>query len=163
MRLKSAGSERVYRFVPKNVRSVIVILFIYLRLEFISNSDFTDSEFNFWKKQMEEKFNTFPTTEHIELKTKHIKIALNYQFAEKDIDVILREKERFKKTPHNFAMKKTELLKERDLARENDDSEKVEEVSSIFHLFLFARIDKLFIRSNGNWKNWKLEQRRLIV
>uniref|UniRef100_A0A8C6L5U3 RTF1 homolog, Paf1/RNA polymerase II complex component n=1 Tax=Nothobranchius furzeri TaxID=105023 RepID=A0A8C6L5U3_NOTFU len=51
--------------------------------------------------------------------------ALNYKFNDKDIEDIVKEKDRFRKAPPNYAMKKTQLLKDKAMAEENGDGEKV--------------------------------------
>ncbi|XP_050443205.1 RNA polymerase-associated protein Rtf1 [Adelges cooleyi] len=98
------------------------------RLEFISNQEFTESEFTKWKELCHLNGITLPTVEDIERKVKDIKAALAYQFKEEDVEKIVREKERFKTNPHNYAMKKTTLMKERDDAQALG---KVEDVSRI--------------------------------
>ena len=76
-----------------------------------------------------------PTLEDIEKKLNDIKEAVNYEFKEADIDQVrmilnatwswmywmkilqmLQEKYRFRKSPYNYAMRKTQLMKERDMA-----------------------------------------------
>ncbi|XP_025423605.1 RNA polymerase-associated protein Rtf1 [Sipha flava] len=87
------------------------------RLEFISNQEFTESEFIKWKELCYMNHITLPTLEELETKIKDIKAALAYQFKEEDVEKIVREKERFKTNPHNYAMKKTSLMKDRDDAQ----------------------------------------------
>ena len=76
-----------------------------------------------------------PTLEDIEKKLNDIKEAVNDEFKEADIDQVrmilnatwswmywmkilqmLQEKYRFRKSPYNYAMRKTQLMKERDMA-----------------------------------------------
>ncbi|EEZ99586.2 RNA polymerase-associated protein Rtf1 [Tribolium castaneum] len=93
------------------------------RLEFVSNQEFTETEYHKWIEASTAASNPLPTKEHIEQKQADIKEALNYEFNEQDIERIIREKERFKPNPHNYAMRKTQLMKERDsaLARGAED------------------------------------------
>ena len=42
-----------------------------------------------------------------------IQKALQYRFSSYDVDKILASKEKFSKHPHNYAMTKTKLLKEK--------------------------------------------------
>lgn len=42
-----------------------------------------------------------------------IQKALQYRFSSFDVDKILASKEKFSKHPHNYAMTKTKLLKEK--------------------------------------------------
>lgn len=94
------------------------------RLEFVSNQEFTDSEFMRWKETCAFQGISLPTFDEIEQKLKDIKEALVYEFKEEDVDRIVKEKERFKQTPYNYAMKKAQLMRERDVAncRGDDDT-----------------------------------------
>ncbi|RZB41575.1 RNA polymerase-associated protein Rtf1 [Asbolus verrucosus] len=93
------------------------------RLEFVSNQEFTDSEYHKWIEASTAASNALPTKERVEQKQADIKEALNYEFNEQDIERIIREKERFKPNPHNYAMRKTQLMKERDSAMARGDEE----------------------------------------
>lgn len=70
-----------------------------------------------------------PTKDTIHQKQADIKEALNYEFNEQDIERIVREKERFKPNPYNYAMKKTQLMKERDSALARGDDELSREIN----------------------------------
>uniref|UniRef100_A0A9L0TPC4 RNA polymerase-associated protein RTF1 homolog n=1 Tax=Equus caballus TaxID=9796 RepID=A0A9L0TPC4_HORSE len=83
------------------------------RLEFVSNQEFTESEFMKWKEAMFSAGMQLPTLDEINKKELSIKEALNYKFNDQDIEEIVKEKERFRKAPPNYAMKKTQLLKEK--------------------------------------------------
>ena len=48
-----------------------------------------------------------------------IQKALQYRFSSYDVDKILASKEKFSKHPHNYAMTKTKLLKERGQVSSN--------------------------------------------
>ncbi|KAJ8308991.1 hypothetical protein KUTeg_013865 [Tegillarca granosa] len=111
--------------------------------------DFTDSEFFKWKEAMMLNGLSLPTVDDVERKCKDVKEASNYKFKENDIEQefmniflrladkiealatnyeIVQEKQRFKKNPHNYAVKKTQLLKRKDqaeLAGNQDDLYKV--------------------------------------
>lgn len=95
------------------------------RLEFVSNSEFSDSEFFKWKETLSIENIPLPTLDDIERKLKDIQVAVNYQYKEADVENIVKEKERFKKNPHNYAMKKTELLKKKEVAEQNNRVEEV--------------------------------------
>lgn len=110
LKLKHGHSERVYR------------------LEFVSNQDFTDSEFFKWKEAMLLGGKKLPTVDEIEKKVKDIAEAMNYKFKENDVDEIVAEKQRFKKNPHNYAVKKTILLKQKEMADMEGDVEKQEKI-----------------------------------
>lgn len=46
-----------------------------------------------------------------------------YEFNEEDVTKIIQEKDKFRPHPTNYAMKKTQLMKERDEAQHRGDSE----------------------------------------
>ncbi|TMS21450.1 RNA polymerase-associated protein RTF1-like protein [Larimichthys crocea] len=83
------------------------------RLEFVSNQEFTENEFMKWKEAMIVASMQVPTLDEITKKEQSIKEALNYKFNDKDIEDIVKEKDRFRKAPPNYAMKKTQLLKDK--------------------------------------------------
>lgn len=98
LRLRHGTSERVFR------------------LEFISNQDFSDSEFDKWKLECGKYGQALPTLEFVERKRKEIGEAIVYEFKDEDVHRIIAEKNRFRKYPTNYAMKKTVLMKDRDAA-----------------------------------------------
>ncbi|KAM9476543.1 RNA polymerase-associated protein RTF1 homolog isoform 1-T1 [Clarias gariepinus] len=95
------------------------------RLEFVSNQEFTESEFMKWKEAMHGAGMQIPTLDEITKKEQSIKEAVNYKFNDKDIEDIVKEKDRFRKAPPNYAMKKTQLFKEKAMAEESGDGDKV--------------------------------------
>ncbi|KAK8720927.1 hypothetical protein OTU49_013017 [Cherax quadricarinatus] len=111
LRLKHGNQERVFR------------------LEFVSNSTFSDSEFNKWVEDCAAHGTELPTMEHVEQKQKDIKDLLYYQFSSEDIDRIVEEKARFNHNPTNFAVAKTLLMKEKDMAQQKGDDETVEKLN----------------------------------
>ncbi|XP_066550928.1 RNA polymerase-associated protein RTF1 homolog isoform X2 [Amia ocellicauda] len=98
------------------------------RLEFVSNQEFTENEFMKWKEAMIIAAMQVPTLDEITKKEQAIKEALNYKFNDKDIEDIVKEKDRFRKAPPNYAMKKTQLLKEKAMAEEVADGEKAKQI-----------------------------------
>ncbi|EDV55591.1 RNA polymerase-associated protein Rtf1 [Drosophila erecta] len=98
LRLKHGTQERVFR------------------LEFISNQEFTENEFNKWNEVCQQSHVQMPSIDLIAIKQNDIKKALNYEFKDEDVDKIVEEKNRFRNRPTNYAMKKTCLMKERDAA-----------------------------------------------
>ncbi|TNM95876.1 hypothetical protein fugu_016959 [Takifugu bimaculatus] len=95
------------------------------RLEFVSNQEFAESEFIKWKEAMMVASMQVPTLDEITKKEQTIKEALNYKFNDKDIEDIVKEKDRFRKAPPNYAMKKTQLLKDKAMAEESGDGDRV--------------------------------------
>ena len=98
------------------------------RAQFISNQPFTETEFQKWRQTCE--------LEHVEMPSNQVRLisnptinfignqivaekeaaiqkALQYRFSSFDVDKILASKEKFSKHPHNYAMTKTKLLKEK--------------------------------------------------
>ncbi len=59
-------------------------------MEFISNHDFTDSEFERLRTTLETSDLLLPTTDDVENKLKEIKKALDYRMSEQDIDTVSR-------------------------------------------------------------------------
>ncbi|KAL1517518.1 hypothetical protein ABEB36_001274 [Hypothenemus hampei] len=93
------------------------------RLEFVSNSEFTEGEFQKFIEATSASGYELPTKAKIMQKQADIKEAVSYEFNEQDVERIIKEKERFKPNPHNYAMRKAGLMKERDaaVARGDDD------------------------------------------
>ncbi|KAH0620617.1 hypothetical protein JD844_021269 [Phrynosoma platyrhinos] len=98
------------------------------RLEFVSNQEFTESEFMKWKEAMFSAGMQLPTLDEINKKEVSIKEALNYKFNDQDIEEIVKEKERFRKAPPNYAMKKTQLLKEKAMAEDMGDQDRAKQI-----------------------------------
>ncbi|CAG7833596.1 unnamed protein product [Allacma fusca] len=98
------------------------------RLEFVSNSDFNKEEFDRWVETCNNRGVVLPTTDDIHKKEKEIREATNYQFKEEDIDHIIQEKQKFKQSPVNFAVKKTHLMKEREMALMLGNDRRAEEL-----------------------------------
>ncbi|CAH2987305.1 unnamed protein product [Chilo suppressalis] len=110
------------------------------RLEFVSNQEFTDSEFQKWHKAIRDANKRPPTMDYVRSKISEVRDALMYEFKEEDIEKIVAEKERFRSHPTNYAMKKTQLMKERDVAQLRGDEELVMDLN--------AKIQELEERAN---------------
>ncbi|XP_073495273.1 RNA polymerase-associated protein RTF1 homolog [Phyllobates terribilis] len=98
------------------------------RLEFVSNQEFTESEFMKWKEAMFSASMQLPTLDEINKKEVTIKEAMNYKFNDQDIEEIVKEKERFRKAPPNYAMKKTQLLKDKAMAEEAGEQDRAKRI-----------------------------------
>jgi len=156
LRLRHGIQERVYR------------------LEFISNQEFTDSEFFKWKQTCALQGISMPTFDEVEQKMKAIKEAMVYEFKEEDIEKIVREKERFKQTPYNYAMKKAQLMRERDAAncrgddetanRLNQELSELEERASELHKIRTATISSIsYINNRNRKKNVERAEKAIMV
>ncbi|XP_064110430.1 RNA polymerase-associated protein RTF1 homolog isoform X2 [Macrobrachium nipponense] len=111
LRLKHGSQERVFR------------------LEFVSNSPFSESEYNKWVEDCAAHGAELPLMETVDKKQKDIQDLLYYQFSNDDIEKMVEEKLRFKSNPVNFAVAKTLLLKEKDMASQKGDDETVEKLN----------------------------------
>ncbi|KAM8920670.1 RNA polymerase-associated protein RTF1 homolog isoform 2-T2 [Pelodytes ibericus] len=98
------------------------------RLEFVSNQEFTESEFMKWKEAMFSAGMQLPTLDEINKKEVTIKEAMNYKFNDQDIEDIVKEKDRFRKAPSNYAMKKTQLMKDKAMAEEAGESDRAKQI-----------------------------------
>lgn len=112
LKLKHGGQEKVFR------------------LEFISNQDFTDKEFDKWKEQCQAANVPLPTIDRVTQKCKDIKEGLTYEFKEEDVDLMVEQKKKFRPFPTNYAMKKTCLMKERDAAQLRGEDEVARDLTS---------------------------------
>ncbi|KAL0860087.1 hypothetical protein ABMA27_010402 [Loxostege sticticalis] len=110
------------------------------RLEFVSNQEFTESEFSKWHAAIRDANKRAPTMDYVRAKIAEVRDALMYEFKEEDIEKIVAEKERFRSHPTNYAMKKTQLMKERDVAQLRGDDELVMDLN--------AKIQELEERAN---------------
>lgn len=110
LRLRHGASERVFR------------------LEFVSNQDFTDTEFSRWCEEMSAAGLPLPTLADVEAKQVDIRNALQYDYNEKDIEEIIANKSKFRKNPTNYAMRKNELQQQLEEAEGKSDIQRVDEL-----------------------------------
>jgi len=99
------------------------------RLQFVSNSPLTNTEFEKWKNACSEANISLPTNSHVEQKVQEITAAMNYRFGSLDVDKILTSKRKFSSGPNNFAVRKAALMKERDEALSLEDQERIDELN----------------------------------
>lgn len=59
------------------------------RLEFVSNQEFSESEYHKWIEATTAAGNSMPTQEQVKEKQSDIKEAINYEFNEQDIERIV--------------------------------------------------------------------------
>lgn len=100
------------------------------RLEFISNQEFSQTEFEKWKEVCAATDIELPTTDLVDRKLKDIKEAVVYEFKDEDVHKIIEEKNRFRQHPTNYAMKKTCLMKEREAAVLRGEEEVARELNT---------------------------------
>jgi len=99
------------------------------RMEYISNQCFTDTEFQKWKAEMKLVELPLPNLQQIKDKSLEILKSRNYSLKEHDIDNIIQEKNRFRKNPLNYALKKNELLLARSVAQQTQDRCTIEKIN----------------------------------
>merc|ERR1712165_457216 len=90
-------------------------------MEFVSNMTFTDNEFNKWKETVMLNGMSLPSTKELEVLERRIQKALTDRLEDKDINHMIKEKERFMVNPRNYAMYKSRLTKDRDNAIQAGD------------------------------------------
>ncbi|XP_062705150.1 RNA polymerase-associated protein Rtf1-like [Aedes albopictus] len=100
------------------------------RMEFISNQDFTDSEYQKWLSACEASGTTLPRVDTVEKKQRAINEAMQYEFNDADIDKIIKEKNKFRANPTNYAMKKMQLMMERDAAQLSGENNLARELNT---------------------------------
>jgi len=110
LRLNHANNERVFR------------------LEYVSNNEISETEFQRWREAMIKQGVSLPTLDDLENKIKEIEKRKHYVYNNNDITKIVQEKKRFRKAPINYAVTKNELLKEIEIAKEENDIERVNEL-----------------------------------
>ncbi|CAL8098873.1 unnamed protein product [Calicophoron daubneyi] len=99
------------------------------RLAFVSNSDFLQAEFDSWMRRITDANMKPPTMAFVRRKAADIQEAIVRPIRdERVVEQIIQSKRRFQKAPTNFAMRKAELMKERELAEANGDTEALRRV-----------------------------------
>lgn len=93
------------------------------RMEFVSNNTFTDSEFEKWRETVMLAGMSLPSTKELEATEKKIQKALIERLGDKDINHMVKEKERFQLNPKNYAMFKGRLIRDRDNALQEGNEE----------------------------------------
>jgi len=64
--------------------------------------------------------------DQVERKETDIRKALNYNYNEEDVNYMVQEKKRFLKGPVNYAMRKSDLIKAKEVAEQNGDMQEVQ-------------------------------------
>ncbi|BHF60790.1 RNA polymerase-associated protein rtf1 [Sparganum proliferum] len=96
------------------------------RLAFVSNSEFLPAEFESWLRHTNEAGLRPPTLAYVAKKHAEIQKAINTIISDERVfEQIIQSKRRFQKAPTNFALRKAELLKQREVADEEGDTEAV--------------------------------------
>ncbi|XKL67734.1 hypothetical protein PGB90_003225 [Kerria lacca] len=133
------------------------------RMEFASNQDFSENEFNKWREMCILESISIPTIEEMEKKVKDIKEAMAYEFKEDTENI--KEKERFKNIPCNYIIRKNQLMKERDTEQEIGNIAKVNELQNELNQLesQVTKLDKLRVSAarNINYINYRNRKRNI--
>lgn len=91
------------------------------RMEYVSNQGFTESEFSKWKEEMNLVELPLPTLQFIKKKTEAITNAKTYEYKDADVERMVKEKNKFRSNPLNYAVHKNNLMREKDIAEQAGD------------------------------------------
>jgi len=103
------------------------------RLNYLSNQPFTESEFGFYKEQMEKNSLSLPNFRDIKNKAKEVEKMKKKEEADmtqKEFESMVEKKKRFRHKPTSYAKKKSQLIKERQDAEASKN------------MLLMKRVDK---------------------
>ncbi|CAH8485801.1 unnamed protein product [Schistosoma turkestanicum] len=101
------------------------------RLAFISNSEFQQDEFDSWMRRIHLANMKPPTLNFVRDKAAEITEAINRPIRdERVVEQIIQSKRRFQKAPTNFALRKAELIKQREQAEADGDTELLKHLDS---------------------------------
>jgi len=78
-----------------------------------------------WKEEMNLVELPLPTQQYVKRKEKEITEAKGYAFTDKDIEKMVEEKEKFRRKPLNYAVRKNKLMRDKDIAEQAHDFEEV--------------------------------------
>lgn len=113
--------------------------------------------FSFKKKKFNNLFlfqgNPLPTKGEVEAKAKEIQTYNNYRYNDDDFDFIIKEKKRFNKGNENIAVKKMELLTEREESEQRNDIERMNEIDNLLS-DLNEKATDLNTKRSGNFINF---------
>ena len=98
---------------------------------------------------------TLPTHGHIAAKAKKLEGARKHVITDTEIEKMVREKEKYRSAPVNFATKKTTLIKLRDAAETEGN---IDQVSILYPNFRRKPKISRLQEYNKNWRNLKNEQ-----
>uniref|UniRef100_T1IUI2 Plus3 domain-containing protein n=1 Tax=Strigamia maritima TaxID=126957 RepID=T1IUI2_STRMM len=140
------------------------------RLEFVSNQDFTETEFTKWRENINSQGMNLPTKEEVEKKLRDVVDATNHQFTDEEIGRIVEEKKRFRNYPLKFASKKVQLMKDKELAEINENDGEVRRVKAEIEMLEERAMEFDSMRNSGihavrfiNERNRKRNREEKIV
>jgi len=133
LRLRHGKQERVYR------------------MAFMSNAEITENEYNAWKSSVLRAGLQLPTMDELNKKETLKKKHKHQQMNEADINHMVSQKAKFRKDPVNFALKKTELLKQKEMAESSGNLEGVATINKELEI-IEERAEDLDKRRQENMK-----------
>jgi len=99
-------------------------------MDIISNSPFTEQEYNRYLAVMKNEQQQLPTKDFIREKGQQIQEARNHKFTGEEISDMVEEKKQLLKVPLNFAMEKASLILRKDKAEQLGDEKEVEMINT---------------------------------
>ncbi|KER23421.1 hypothetical protein T265_08694 [Opisthorchis viverrini] len=101
------------------------------RLAFVSNSDFLPAEFESWLRRISDANMKPPTLAFVSEKAAQIQDAINKPIKDEHlVEQIIQSKKRFQRAPTNFALRKAELLKQREQAEVEGDTLAIQRIDA---------------------------------
>ena len=100
-----------------------------IRIKSISNQPFSRAEFDKWKIASEGAGLQLPTKDFVHWRQNAIRQVLNYQYSQADIEAIIKRKAQ-SSNKSKCTMRKVALIKEKDLALQNSDHDRVSKLDS---------------------------------
>ena len=98
------------------------------RLNFLSNQPFSDSEFKFWKMQLEKHNLGMPNFKEVKAKAASIeeyKRKSESNLSQEDFSKLIETRRKFREKPTSYAREKSSLIKQRQDAELGGDKDKV--------------------------------------
>ncbi|BFZ57493.1 RNA polymerase-associated protein rtf1 [Savitreella phatthalungensis] len=97
---------------------------------YVSDSAFTEKEFDHWKEGMAKDKLSLPRKYHVRRKLNDLKTMNKHELTSKEIDAMVAEKRSLQRLPSNVAQEKIRLKELLTEARELDDHARVEELEN---------------------------------
>lgn len=99
------------------------------RMQFVSNADFEQIEFDEWLLACKRHGN-LPTVDIMDKKKQDIEKAINHKYSDKEVDLMIKEKSKYQTVPRNFAMTKANWSKQKELAQQRGDIREAEQIQT---------------------------------
>jgi len=132
-------------------------------MDIISNSPFTEQEYNRYLAVMKNEQQQLPSKEFIKEKHQQIEEARNHKFTGEEITDMVEEKKQLLKVPLNFAMEKANLLLQKGKAEELGDEKEIELINNKLDELNSMKIEKsrLVDEKLDNWTKLNERNRKM--